>query len=49
MDSVKSTVTVWRRVIEALLRKGMVLTGRGASQLETFCGGKVRFDLEEVV
>ena len=39
----------WRRVTS--LRRGVVSTGGGAFQLEdtTFCGGGVRFDLEEGV
>ena len=39
----------WRRVNS--LRRGVVSTGGGAFQLEdtTFCGGGVRFDLEERV
>ena len=39
----------WRRVTS--LRRGVVSTGGGAFQLEdtTFCGGAVRFDLEEGV
>ena len=49
VDSVKSTVTVLEEV--TLLRRGVVSTGGGAFQLEdtTFCGGGVRFDLEEGV
>ena len=39
----------WRRVTS--LKRGVVLTGGGAIQLEdtTSCGGGVRFDLEEGV
>ena len=42
-------VTAWRRVRLYRGINGVVSTDRGASQLETFCGGKVCFDLEEVV
>ena len=41
----------WRRVTSLRGGGGIVSTGGGAFQLEdtTFCGGGVRFDLEEGV